>query len=121
MLCRDVAERNRANRTLSIHSSSALSLLFQGSFTSAVINAMCDVSLQVAEVRVCGPRYWELACSWRGGEASALAAVFAQGRVFVQRRSGALSYADDPAGVRSLLFSTFRGSAQVRACHRLWV
>lgn len=58
---------------------------------------------QVAEVAVSGPRYW--AQSVRGPEA--LAALYAGGVLHVQRKSGALAYAHDPTGVRSLLSHAF--------------
>lgn len=54
---------------------------------------------QVAQVHVCGPRYWQQDLS----SAAALQALFTSRTLFVQRKSRALAYRDDPTGVRSLL------------------
>ena len=54
---------------------------------------------QVAKVHVCGPRYWPQDLS----SSAALQALFASRTLFVQRKSRALAYKDDPSGVRSLL------------------
>ncbi len=64
------------------------------------------------EVAVCGPRYWPQRVSNEdsggGGEgAGALAALYRTHALYVQRKSGALSYMDDPSGVRSLLSTAF--------------
>ncbi|KAI3425098.1 hypothetical protein D9Q98_008476 [Chlorella vulgaris] len=63
---------------------------------------------QVAAVWVTGPRYWhQLLAAQQGAEGSgcgpSLAALYATRTLFVQRKAGALPYADDPSGVRSLL------------------
>ena len=68
------------------------------------------------EVAVCGPRYWPQSVSDEdsggggggGGEGGgALAALYRTHALYVQRKSGALSYVDDPSGVRSLLSTAF--------------
>ncbi len=62
------------------------------------------------EVAVCGPRYWPQSVSDDngGGEGGgALAALYRTHALYVQRKSGALSYVDDPSGVRSLLSTAF--------------
>ncbi|KAK9828929.1 hypothetical protein WJX72_002853 [[Myrmecia] bisecta] len=67
---------------------------------------------QVKEITVCGPRYWTQKLAARGGaEVGPLQALFANQTLFVQRKSGALSYADDPSGVRSLLSRAFHKGA----------
>ncbi|KAL4443950.1 hypothetical protein ABPG75_011687 [Micractinium tetrahymenae] len=64
---------------------------------------------QAAEVRVKGPRYWQqqlvaAGLGGRGGRHSpSLATLYATRTLFVQRKAGALPYADDPSGVRSVL------------------
>lgn len=63
---------------------------------------------QVAEVRVKGPRYWQqqLVPGGRGGRSGrqgpSLAALYATRTLFVQRKAGALPYADDPSGGRAV-------------------
>lgn len=42
-----------------------------------------------------------------GGPGGALAALYRSHALYVQRKSGALSYVDDPSGVRSLLSTAF--------------
>lgn len=68
------------------------------------------------EVAVCGPRYWPQRVAdeqdgvrrdLSGGPGGALAALYCSHAVYVQRKSGALSYVDDPSGVRSLLSTAF--------------
>ncbi len=64
------------------------------------------------EVAVCGPRYWPQSVSDEdnggGGEGGgALAALYRTHALYVQRKSGALSYVEDPSGVRSLLSTAF--------------
>ena len=66
------------------------------------------------EVAVCGPRYWpqRVADDQEGGEGGdpsegRLAALYRSHALYVQRKSGALSYVDDPSGVRSLLSTAF--------------
>ncbi len=66
------------------------------------------------EVAVCGPRYWPQSVSDQdsggggGGEGGgALAALYRTHALYAQRKSGALSYVDDPSGVRSLLSTAF--------------
>jgi len=68
----------------------------------------------VQEVAVCGPRYWPQSVSDQdsggggGGEGGgALAALYRTHALYAQRKSGALSYVDDPSGVRSLLSTAF--------------
>lgn len=58
---------------------------------------------------MCGPRYWQqrLAAgsggSGGGPSGGPLASLFRTRTLFVQRKSGVLSYMHDPSGVRSLL------------------
>lgn len=66
------------------------------------------------EVAVCGPRYWpqRVADNQDRGElgdpsGGGLAALYRTHALYVQRKSGALSYVDDPSGVRSLLSTAF--------------
>lgn len=66
------------------------------------------------EVAVCGPRYWPQSVSdedsGSGGVSEGgggLAALYRTHALYVQRKSGALSYVDDPSGVRSLLSTAF--------------
>ncbi|KAK3245121.1 hypothetical protein CYMTET_45294 [Cymbomonas tetramitiformis] len=61
------------------------------------------------EVRVCGPRYWGQ--SLLAGD-KALSALLRCGTLYVKRKLGALPYAEDPIGSRSLLSRAFhtRGS-----------
>lgn len=60
---------------------------------------------QVGAVRVTGPRYWRQVLERSGGRGRgpSLAALYATRTLFLQRKAGALPYADDPTGVRSLL------------------
>ncbi|PSC69420.1 anaphase-promoting complex subunit 1 isoform X2 isoform B [Micractinium conductrix] len=64
---------------------------------------------QVAAVRVTGPRYWhqqllaQRGSGRSGGRGPSLSALYSTRTLFVQRKAGALPYADDPTGVRSLL------------------
>lgn len=59
---------------------------------------------QVAGVRIKGPRYWQqqLVAAGLGGrgrrQGPSLAALYATRTLFVQRKAGALPYADDPSG-----------------------
>ena len=64
--------------------------------------------LQVTEVSVCGPRYWQHSVSSVAEAGNPLAACYSMGTLHVQRRAGLLSYADDPSGIRSLLSKAFR-------------
>ncbi len=71
-------------------------------------------NMQVQEVSVCGPRYWPQRVrddtsegGVGGGGGGALAALYRTHALYVQRKSGALSYMDDPSGVRSLLSTAF--------------
>ena len=50
-----------------------------------------------------------------GRPGGALAALYRTHALFVQRKSGALSYVDDPSGVRSLLSTAFHKVKQSRA------
>ncbi|KAK9796665.1 hypothetical protein WJX73_002436 [Symbiochloris irregularis] len=62
---------------------------------------------EAAELRVAGPRYWHQ--DLQGGKASvggagkAAAGPCSARTVYVQRRQGVLSYAEDPSGMRTLL------------------
>ena len=71
-----------------------------------------NACLQVREMQVCGPRYW----SFRISKAPAgspvnstcpLASLYASRSLMVQRKTGTLSYGDDPTGVRSILSRAF--------------
>lgn len=64
------------------------------------------VTMQVQEVLVSGSRYWPQRVSNDGRE-SMLNALYRTHTLYVQRKSGALSYVDDPTGVRSLLSTAF--------------
>ena len=70
--------------------------------------------MQVQAVAVCGPRYWPQTVTDEGSQSGvgggggvALAALYRTHALFVQRKSGALSYIDDPSGVRILLSTAF--------------
>ncbi len=54
---------------------------------------------------MCGPRYWQQRLAVGSGVSCGgpLASLFRTRTLFVQRKSGALSYMHDPSGVRSLL------------------
>ena len=64
---------------------------------------------QVAEVKVKGPRYWEqtISAGQDGKGMSALAALYGNGALPVQLQRWALSYVQDPSGVRGLLSQAF--------------
>ncbi|KAK9863020.1 hypothetical protein WJX84_009707 [Apatococcus fuscideae] len=67
---------------------------------------------QVKDIQVCGPRYWTFRVSKRApGTANAadcpLSSLYASRNLFVQRKTGTLSYGDDPTGVRSILSRAF--------------
>lgn len=74
-----------------------------------IVFYLCLAELQLMRVRVCGPRYWpqdiELPCLdqpwWEPGAAER--GPFHGGILYVKRKVGARSYADDPIGCRSLL------------------
>lgn len=67
----------------------------------------CNVmGMQVQDVSVSGSRYWPQHVSNVGHE-STLDALYRTHTLYVQRKSGALSYMDDPSGVRSLLSTAF--------------
>lgn len=83
--------------------------------------------MQVQEVAVCGPRYWPqrvtdeqggagFGSGAGGGGGRALAALYRTHALYVQRKSGALSYADDPSGVRSLLSTAFHKVSRRLSC-----
>ena len=59
------------------------------------------------EIWVAGPRYWQTRVGQNGSGSACLRDLYQSGVVFVQRKAGALSYADDPTGVRSLLSKAF--------------
>lgn len=69
--------------------------------------------VQVEEVSVSGSRYWPQRV-FNDGAGDALDALYRTHTLFVQRKSGALSYVDDPSGVRSLLSTAFH---KVLACY----
>lgn len=57
----------------------------------------------VSAVRLTGPRYWHQLLERRGagrgrGHGPSLAALYSTRTLFVQRKAGALPYADDPSG-----------------------
>lgn len=65
--------------------------------------------MQVAAVHVTGPRYWHqqlLATQGSKGQGRgpSLAALYATRTLFVQRKAGALPYADDPSGAPAALY-----------------
>ena len=64
------------------------------------------VGMQVQDVSVSGSRYWPQ-CVSNLGQESTLDALYRTHTLYVQRKSGALSYMDDPSGVRSLLSTAF--------------
>ncbi len=63
--------------------------------------------MQVAEVTVKGPRYWEQTISAGQDKGGALAALYQSGTLPVQLQRWALSYVQDPSGVRGLLSQAF--------------
>ena len=66
---------------------------------------VCVLCVQVSAVRVTGPRYWHqlLAQQAAGrGRGPSLAALYSTRTLFVQRKAGALPYADDPSGKQTL-------------------
>ncbi|GAB4821235.1 hypothetical protein N2152v2_008281 [Parachlorella kessleri] len=66
---------------------------------------------QVTLVHVKGPRYWPQVLT-SAGKGRSLDALYKTQTLFVQRKAGALPYASDPTGVRSLLSRMFqRGGA----------
>ncbi|KAK9834947.1 hypothetical protein WJX84_010452 [Apatococcus fuscideae] len=67
---------------------------------------------QVREIQVCGPRYWTFRVAKRLAGASEitncpLTSLYTSRNLFVQRKTGTLSYGDDPTGVRSILSRAF--------------
>lgn len=52
-----------------------------------------------------GPRYWPLVIERRAG--STLSQVYNRLQIFVKKKSGVLSYTQDPLGNRTLLSSAF--------------
>jgi hypothetical protein len=64
---------------------------------------------QVDEVRVCGPRYWQqrLLAEEVGSSGGPLGGLYRTGTLYVQRKSGALAYPQDPSGMRSLMSEAF--------------
>ena len=68
---------------------------------------------QVSAVRVTGPRYWHQLLAREAGSRSSgpsLDALYRTRTLFVQRKAGALPYADDPSGQQAT------GSAAPTAC-----
>ena len=64
------------------------------------------LAMQVQEVSVSGSRYWPQQVS-NEGQGGTLDALYRTHTLYVQRKSGALSYVQDPSGVRSLLSTAF--------------
>ena len=62
--------------------------------------------MQVQEVSVSGSRYWPQQVS-NEGQGGTLDSLYRTHTLYVQRKSGALSYVQDPSGVRSLLSTAF--------------
>ena len=60
-------------------------------------------------MRVCGPRYWQqrLRSAEAGGTGGPLGGLYRTGTLYVQRKSGALAYLQDPSGMRSLMSEAF--------------
>ena len=54
-----------------------------------------------------GPRYWEQTLSAGRDHVGALAALYSSGTLLVQLQRWALSYVQDPSGVRGLLSQAF--------------
>lgn len=65
------------------------------------------LGVQVAQVTVKGPRYWEQTISAGQDKGGALAALYSSGTLPVQLQRWALSYVQDPSGVRGLLSQAF--------------
>ena len=63
--------------------------------------------VQVAEIKVKGPRYWQQTISAGPAGKGALAALYSSGALPVQLQRWALSYMQDPSGVRGLLSQAF--------------
>ena len=80
-----------------------------GAYTMRCRQMLMHGLVQVAEVTVKGPRYWEqtISAGQDGGGAGALAALYSSGALPVQLQRWALSYVQDPSGVRGLLSQAF--------------
>lgn len=72
---------------------------------------------QLVGLRVCGTRYWPLELGARDPEAGPTPAeermldeLFRSQVIHVKKRSGALSYEEDPTGVRSMVVGSNRAS-----------
>ncbi|GMH41655.1 hypothetical protein BSKO_09565 [Bryopsis sp. KO-2023] len=63
---------------------------------------------EVQSIQVIGPRYWFQVVD--GSAASALTQVYSQLQIFVKKKSGMLSYTQDPLGVKTLLSTAFHQS-----------
>ena len=63
--------------------------------------------LQVEEVQVKGPRYWQQRVAAGSEGRGRLAALYRSGALPVQLQRWALSYTQDPSGVRGLLSQAF--------------
>ena len=63
--------------------------------------------LQVAEVQVKGPRYWQQHVVADSEGVGPLGALYGRGALPVQLQRWALSYTQDPSGVRGLLSQAF--------------
>ena len=66
--------------------------------------------MQGSDLKVLGPRYWSQPISAPHATSSTAASqpASAARTVYVQRKQGALSYADDPSGMQGLLARTLR-------------
>jgi anaphase-promoting complex subunit 1 len=74
------------------------------------------------QLEVAGGRYWPQRWAAGGGASGALAKLFRQRSLFVKKKAGALAYADDPSGIRSLLSRVFvRAAARAGAGAWAWV
>ncbi len=62
------------------------------------LQQLLRLRLQVGWVRVKGPRYWPQLLVSTGKEGGGLGALYKTQTLFVQRKAGALPYANDPSG-----------------------
>ncbi|KAL9954099.1 hypothetical protein ACROYT_G041593 [Oculina patagonica] len=77
--------------------------------TSLKLTAPCILpELQfIKKIRVAGLRYWPVTIDFTENKDNACLLTTNQGTLFVKRRTGFLSYADDPKGHRNILAKTF--------------
>jgi len=61
----------------------------------------------IKKIRVAGLRYWPVTIDFTENKGSASLLTANQGTLFVKRRTGFLTYADDPKGHRNILAKTF--------------